>query len=182
MFVQPIIQSCIVFIFLTIFFYTYVASIEREEFENQLHKIVDDIFNEYRDNITNSFPEDENKKEVSKTAIYGFIDYKEYDIKKKSKSQNDNIDKSNKVIIINSIYLILFYIGCCILSLIILYYSGYTIDIKNSLKEGIFILIFIFIVEFTFLNLIAKNYISGNANYVTQTISEKVIEYIDQRK
>ena len=182
MFVQSIIQSCIVFVFLTIFFYTYVSTIEREEFENQLNKIVDDIFNEYRDSIVNSFPKDENKKEMLKTVIYGFIDHKEYDIEKTSKLENNHIDKSNQKIVKDSIYLVLFYIGGCIILLISLYYLGYTIDIKNSLKEGIFILIFIFIVEFSFLNIIAKNYISGNANYVTHIISEKIINYIDQRK
>lgn len=64
MFVQSIIQSCIVFVFLTIFFYTYVASIEREEFENQLNQIVDDLFNQYRNDITAVFPKDETKKKL----------------------------------------------------------------------------------------------------------------------
>ena len=181
MFVQSIIQSCIVFVFLTIFFYTYVASIEREEFGNQLDQIVDDLFNQYRDDITPLFPKDEAKKEIIKTAIYGFIDHKEYDIEKTTTSQNNQIDQTNQQILKNSIYLVLGYISLCIILLLCLYYFGFDINIKSNIKEGIFILIFIFLVEFIFLNLIAKHYISGNANFVIQTVSKKIIEYIDQR-
>jgi len=182
MFIQSIIQSCIVFVFLTIFFYTYVTSIEHEEFENQLNQIVDDLFNQYRDDISNLFPKDETKKEIVKTTIYGFIDHKEYDIEKTTKSENNEIDQTNQQIIKKSIYLVLVYISFSIILLLCLYYFGFDINIKSSIKEGIFILIFIFLVEFTFLNLIAKHYISGNANYVIQTVSKKIIEYIDQRR
>ena len=182
MFSQSIIQSCVVFIFLTIFFFSYVSSIEKDEFETQLDTIVDDTYTQYKDKIDGLFPKDENKKEALKTLIYGLIDYSENMIEIETKSQNDEIDTENKKIISNSIYLVLGYIGICIFILFILYYFGVKLYIGENIKESLFILVFIFLTEFLFLNIIAKNYLSGNANYVIQKITKTIIDYIDQRK
>jgi maltodextrin utilization protein YvdJ len=103
MFSQPVIQSCIVFIFLTIFFFSYVSSIEKDEFETQLETIIDDIYNQYQDKIKGLFPTDETKKDILKTTIYGIIDQSENTIEKSTQIQNKVIDFQNQKIIYNSI-------------------------------------------------------------------------------
>lgn len=183
MFSHPIIQSCVVFIFLTIFFFSYVSSIEKEEFEIQLDAIVDDTYSQYKDKIDVLFPIDPDKKEALKTLIYGLIDHSENTIEIETKSQNDEIDTENKKIIYNSIYLVLSYFGICIFILFIMYYYfGVKLELQDNLKESLFILVFIFLTEFLFLNIIAKNYLCGNANYVIQKITKTIIDYINQRK
>ena len=67
MFIKSIIQSFIVFTFLTIFFYTYVSSVEKEEYETQLNYIVDDLFTHYQPNIKPLFPTNPLKKDLVKT-------------------------------------------------------------------------------------------------------------------
>lgn len=178
--VHSIIQSSIVFIFLTVFFYLYVSKIEKEEFEIQLDKIVDDIFNEYSDNFKDYFPNDKEKKEYVKTVVYGIIVNSKNKIEENTINVNKDIDNQNKKIVTNSIYMVLFYILLSIIILSFLYWYGYLIDLKDNIKEGLFILFFIFLVEFFFLNMITKNYISGNANYFIKTFTKKIIDYINE--
>ena len=182
MFITSLIQSCIVFVFLTIFFFTYVSSIEREEFEVQLDLITDDIFIKYRDKIEHMFPDDPNKKDVLKTLIYGIIDHSEDLLEKKSKGETDEIDSRNSKIVKNSIYFVLGYIVICMCVMGIIWLSGNPLCIGENMKEGLFILFFVFLVEFAFLNLIASHYLSGNANRVLGTLTSTVITYIDNRK
>ena len=177
MFSQPIIQSCIVFIFLTIFFFSYVSSIEKDEFETQLDTIVDDIYNQYKDKIKVLFPADEKEKDILKTTIYGIIDQSENTIEKSTQIQNEIIDSQNQKIIYNSIYFVLGYLFICIFILGIFSYFGLNINLQDNLKEGLFILVFIFITEFLFLNIIAKNYLSGNANNVIKKIAKTILDY-----
>ena len=177
MFSQPIIQSCIVFIFLTIFFFSYVSSIEKDEFETQLDTIVDDIYNQYKDKIKVLFPAYEKEKDILKTTIYGIIDQSENTIEKSTQIQNEIIDSQNQKIIYNSIYFVLGYLFICIFILGIFSYFGLNINLQDNLKEGLFILVFIFITEFLFLNIIAKNYLSGNANNVIKKIAKTILDY-----
>ena len=178
--VQSIVQSCIVFVFLTLFFYSYVSNIEREEFEIQLDKIVDDIFDQYHYKFENMFPEDVNKKMLLKTMIYGIINQSKIMIDEKTKDKNKEIDDNNRQFVLKSVYTVLIYIFLCFFILLVMYLNGYQVDIKGNIKESLFVLVFIFIIEIVFLNLIAKHYMSGNANYVTKTFTQKIIEYIDK--
>ena len=180
--VSSIVQSCIVFTFLTIFFFTYVAKIERDEFKVQLDLIVDDIFIEYSDKINVMFPDNEDKKDALKTIIYGLLVYYDKKIEKTTMEENKKIDNQNAEIIKDSIYIVLVYIIGCMYVLFVMYLCNVPFDMKEILKEGFLVLFFIFVVEFTFLNVIAKHYISGNANYVLQEITTTIINYIENRQ
>jgi len=158
----------------------YVSQIERDEFETQLDKIVDDIFTEYQYKFKSFFPDNKKKKDILKTVIYGIIAQSKIVIEEKTVKENQDIDNKNGKIVMNSIYTVLFYMLLCFIVLFILHYMGYPLNIKDNLKESLFVLFFVFIIEITFLNLIAKHYMSGNANYVTKSFTQKIIEYIDK--
>lgn len=175
------VQSAIVFIFLTIFFFSYVSTIEKEEYKNQLEFIVDDIFDDYHDNIKTMFPQQKKHKELSKTLIYGFIDHTENELAESTKDIEKEIDDRNKKIIHNSIFLIIGYTCLVIFILCLMYCFGNRFSLIEHFKEGMFILFFIFVVEFAFLNIIAKHYISGNANYVVKSFTSSVMNYIKNR-
>jgi hypothetical protein len=121
------------------------------------------------------------KKDILKTSIYGIIDNIENKIEINNQNENSKIDDSNQKIIYNSIYVVIGYIILCLIIISIFKYIGININIKENLKESLFILIFIFLIEFLFLNIIAKNYISGNANNVLKKICTNIIQYINKR-
>ena len=178
---HALIQSTLVFIFLTIFFFTYVSSVEKEEFDAQLTIIVDDLFNQYHDDIQRFIPKNPGMKVAYKTILYGIIDSSEDTIDQQTMHDKQEVIDDNKIVIRNSMVMIAIYSLCIIAVLCILSYYGCKIDIISNLKEGCFILLFIFLIEFLFLTVIARNYISGNADAVKKKIASSIIRYVDSR-
>lgn len=177
MYSQAITQSCIVFIFLTLFFFNYVSNIEKEEYQTQLELIVDDLFREL-----NIKPiDDKSKKDLIKAIIYGIIGIAEDEIDEITKPNVKMISDSNDLIIRQSYTLMSIYVIMSIVFLSILYIFGDCFSLSENFKEGFFMLLFIFLVEFLFLNLIAKHYIAGNLNMVKQSIVKVVIDYVNER-
>lgn len=177
MYSQAITQSCIVFIFLTLFFFNYVSNIEKEEYKAQLELMVDDLFEEL-----NIKPiDDKSKKDLIKVIIYGIIGIGEDEIENNTKDTVKMIDKSNQLIVNQSYTLMAVYIVMSIIFLVILHHFGECFSMGENIKEGLFMLLFIFCVEFLFLNLIAKHYIAGNLNMVKENIVNVILEYIKER-
>ena len=188
-FSNVLIQTIIIFIFLTVFFFTYVSRIENTEFQSQLTFITDSIYSRYKKNINESlekYSANEDKKRYIKTTIYGLIDYEEEEIMKRSqdenkkiKDRNDNIEKDStfyvKILVISGIVILLV--------LFFIMYKKYEchLPLDIYLKEGLIVLLFIFIVEMVFLNLVVKNYISANPNEIKNKIATSVINYIDNK-
>lgn len=174
---NSLIQGSIVFAFLTFFFFTYVVNVEKEEFEKQVNMVVDVIFERYSEKfrllLNNKLP---------KTALYGVIDSTEEDFIKSSLKDTEELTKKNKEIISSSVKSVGIFIISTIFIIATLSFYGYCISFKDITKEAIFILFFIFLVEFTFINLIAKNYISANPNYVKNKIARSIIEYVNKKK
>ena len=179
MYSQAITQSCIVFIFLTIFFFNYVSDIEKEEYKSQLERLVDDFFKDV--NIDFS-PIPEDKKKLVKIMLYGLIDQSENEIETQTKDTANLIDELNDGIVKQSYTLMLIYFLLSLLFLYILYKFGDCFSLSDNIKEGVFILFFIFIVEFSFLNLIAKHYIAANLNNIKKMVAEVIIDYVNNRK
>lgn len=179
---NALVQGVIVFAFLTIFFFSYVSQTEKEEFENQVNMVVDDIYGQYKTDISNVLPKNANDRTLAKATIYGIIDSNEEYLDKTSSESRKEIDKSNADILKSSVLSVLILAMIVVGILIVLGLMGYCVPLKNFVKEGSFILIFIFLTEFLFLNVIAKNYISANPNLVRQKIAQAVIDYADNRK
>jgi len=169
-------QSCIVFIFLTIFFYTYVSSIEKEEYQHQLERLVDDFFKS-----VDSISLQKDKENIVKMIIYGAIDTEEDQLDENTKETANLIDQMNSKVIDQSYSIVIIYIIMSLIFLFILYKFGDCFSLTDNLKEGLFILFFIFVVEFSFLNLIAKNYIASNLNTVKTMVAQVIINYVNNR-
>lgn len=176
-FSNSLIQGAIVFAFLTFFFFTYVVNVEKEEFQKQVDMVVDVIFQRYADQFKRIL-----NNKLSKTAVYGIIDSTEEDFIKSSLEETEDLNRKNKEIISTSIKSVGIFIGAIVLIIVSLSFYGYCIPFKDITKEAIFILLFIFLVEFTFINLIAKNYISANPNYVKNKIAQSIIDYVNKKK
>ena len=173
---NSLIQGSIVFAFLTFFFFTYVANVEKEEFKKQVDMVVDVIFKRYADKFKPIL-----SHKLSKSVVYGILDSTQEDFIKSSIEQTVELTNKNNEIISTSIKTVGFFILGSVILISLLYAYGYCIPVKYITKEAIFILIFIFLVEFIFINLIAKNYISANPNYVKNKIAQSIIDYVNKK-
>lgn len=181
------IQVAIIFAFLTIFFFSYVSSVENTEFKDQLDFVIDNIYKRHEldiKNLIDKYSLNQDKKDLLKMQIYGMIDLEEDKLKKESKKESDDIKIKNSDIISNATFYVKI-IGSIslviVVSLFILMYNKYdcTLPLKTYAKEAIALLFFIFIVEILFLNMIVKNYITANPNYIKNKIAQAIINYID---
>jgi hypothetical protein len=168
-----------------------VVDVEKDEFQKQLNLVVDTIYDDNKEDISNLFPKDPVKRELAKGVVYGIIDLNEGATDNSLKASPDPIceededDQSiadkNKSIIKTSVISVFLLIMAVIVVLFILTYYDYPIEIGDYIKEGILILIFIFVTEFIFLSVIPKNYISTNPNDIKNDIAKAVIDYVDHR-
>jgi hypothetical protein len=185
-FSNTLIQITIIFAFLTFFFFSYVSKVENTEFKHQIEFVVDSIYKRHSQEINDNINSKKVDKDYIKAEIYGLIDLEEDKINKTSKSENEDIDNNNKKILDNSKFYVIItaIISFIILSLlfIISYYMyGCYLPINSFVKEGVILLVFIFIIEFLFLNIIVKNYITANPNLIKNKIASSIIKYIDKR-
>lgn len=176
-FSNSLIQGSIVFAFLTFFFFAYVVNVEKEEFQKQVNMVVDVIFERYTEKIRVIL---DNK--LAKAALYGAIISTEEDFIKSTLQETEELTKRNKEIILSSVKSVGMFAIATIFIIVVLYFYGYCISLKDITKEAMFILLFIFLVEFIFINLIAKNYISANPNYVKNKIARSIIDYANKKK
>lgn len=181
------IQVAIIFAFLAIFFFSYISTLENKEFKDQLDFVIDNIYKRYEldiKNLIDKYSINQDKKDLLKMQIYGMIDLEEDKLKKESKKESDDIKIKNSDIISKATFYvkIIGYISLVIvISLFILMYNKYDciLPLKTYAKEAIALLFFIFIVEILFLNMIVKNYITANPNYIKNKIAQAIINYID---
>lgn len=180
-FCNVILQVSIIFAFLTIFFFSYVTNVEKNEFEEQINFIVDNIYKRYQDsiNITYNKTNEEQKKYI-KMVIYGLIDIEQEKIKKESIIENNEIKIKNDKIYKDAIYCVIIFLIISIIILVLLSYV-YKLPLKNYIKEAFILLLFIFVIEFLFLNLIVKKYITANPNMIKNKIADSIIKYIETK-
>ncbi len=189
-FSNVIIQTAIIFTFLTVFFFAYVSKVENTEFKGQLEFIADSIYKRHTKDIKEALEKynvDTYKRDYIKTLIYGIIDLEEEKIMEQSKADEDNIKKSNDTIIKNSTFYVKLFVIISIVALLLLFifmYKKYDcyIPMKSYIKEGLIVLVFIFFIEIIFLNVVVKNYISANPNEIKNKIASSIINYIDNNK
>lgn len=185
-FSNTLIQITIIFAFLTFFFFSYVSKVENEEFKHQIEFVVDSIYKRHSQEINDDINSKKVDKDYIKTEIYGLIDLEEDKINKTSKTENEDIDNNNKKILDNSKFYIIItaaisFIMLSLLFIISYYMYGCYLPINSFIKEGVILLVFIFIIEFLFLNIIVKNYITANPNLIKNKIASSIIKYIDKR-
>ena len=178
-FSNSLIQATTVFIFLTIFFFTYVSKVEKTEFQDQITDVVDEIWDENADSIKRQFPSTPHGKNVAKTVVYGLIDSSE-EYLEKNNSKQDIDDKNNKIII-NSVLTILIVVIVIVIVFIISGLFGYYVPFSDVIQESLFILVFVALTEYIFLITIVENYTSLDSDDVKTTIAKGVVDYINQR-
>ena len=171
-----IFQVTIIFIFLTLFFFYYVTKIEQEEFETQIEIVINELYKEIKNDIP--IPPQTTKEELF-ILVDGLLDLIEKKSSKNSETYNKiiNINNNTKKKAFKTLtYTLLFVI---ILSFI-LYSMKFYLNFPSYIKTSLIVVFFVAIVEFTFLQLIAKKYISVSPNNVKLSFAKSIQNWLKQ--
>lgn len=170
------IQVSFIFGFLTVFFFAYVQGVEKTEFKSQLELVVDSIYDQME-------PEYMKKKDIknpeqASVIAAGLIDYAEESITHKNQKIEAEINKQNKSIKYKAFKLLVGVIVILVAICSIILLLGFCVQLGTHVKEAMLVVIFVGITEFTFLMVIAKNYISADPNRVKRNISDNIMSWI----
>ena len=162
-------------IFLTVFFFTYSVTVEKDIVVNQIDFLMDDIFGNFfkgipqedKDNITNQLNE---LMEGSDSAF--------------EQQDDEVIENNNKIIKKSLIFLIIIVAVIVSMITIVFIMKPWTNSNKKQyLIACVVTLLFVGITEVIFLLLIAKNYLSLDPNNLKENIVEELYKnrklYID---
>ena len=154
------IHVCVMFVFLTGFFFYISSNIESIVVKRQLKILA------YSSNIQKL-----NMNQNIKDLIIKKLR------EKNEKEESDEINKNNKVIIKRSIYICIFviFIGIAI-NLGLYYIPIYKLDIIRIIYYNIFSLIFVFITELIFIYMIAQNVDIINPTEIYNYIINNILE------
>ena len=154
--INVLIQVLCIFIFLTIFFFTYASKIEGEVVENQVTFLLDDVVGIHLD----SFPESVKKVMLNQLNSIEVNTPENIEMGKKIDESNNAIkSKTTKILIGLSVAVIIFVITSYVLSKKGVNYFK-NLDLSKILKETAVIITAVGLTEFVFLTYIGSKYTS----------------------
>lgn len=172
-------QIAMIFMFLVIFYFTYVKYVEHNSTIDQIvlteEMIETDLVNSsgnfikwYDKNISEN-----HKKKIQESLIKSLDDFQKQYIKN-NKSTDDSIKKNNSNLEKQSFNYVIFIISLVLFIVLSIMIIGHRVHIFNIIKENTIVLIFIAIIEFVFLMVVIKDYIAINPNIARKTISDVI--------
>ena len=153
-----LIQVTCIFIFLTVFFFTYAAKEEEKVVTEQINFLIDDAVGANLNILPNKMKE----QILSKVNT---LEPSSSDVNEIIKKNNDSIKKKSTTILITISSIVLVIVG------VSMYLSKTTenpffksLNITHILKEVFFIVLFVGLTEFVFLTYFASNWVSIDPN------------------
>ena len=177
-----IFQVIFIFAFLTIFFFAYVVTVEKGEFQTQINLIIDDIVT--HDAIKGILPKGvigltPENEDIILSGILDVIDTK---ISLSSRDAVVNVNNDNAAIRRKAFIVLGVTAGVLVISTIALLMAGFCIQILYEVKEALWVVLFVGITELLFLSVIAKSYISADPNAVKRSIGIAIQKWIATNK
>ena len=177
-----IFQVIFIFAFLTIFFFAYVVTVEKGEFQTQINLIIDDIVTQ--DAIKGILPKGvigltPENEDIILSGILDVIDTK---ISLSSRDAVVNVNNDNAAIRRKAFIVLGVTAGVLVISTIALLMAGFCIQILYEVKEALWVVLFVGITELLFLSVIAKSYISADPNAVKRSIGIAIQKWIATNK
>jgi len=169
-------QVVLIFIFLTIFFFTYVDNVEKESFTTQMNIIVDDIVPDI--NIHEIVPPGQED-----TAIFildGSMEVARNNALNDSKEEDKYINDQNIAIRNKAFILLGIVLGILLLVSLILYLTKHCIPFQIHIQDALIVVIFVAITEMLFLTIITKNYWSVDPGQVRSQIGKSIQKWIKE--
>lgn len=174
------IQILFIFVFLTVFFFTYVNSVEKDVFQTQMNIVVDSVFDDDID--IKSMVSNFNDNDVAIVTLDGSLDLAKkisMDSLKNSDADisynNDQIQKKAYSWVIISVLIFLFIT-------LILYLTKFKIDFKSHTVDALINVFFVGMTELLFLIFITKKYYSVDPNDVKFKLGKSIQNYIKNKK
>ena len=175
-----IFQVIFIFTFLTLFFFLYVVKIEKEQFKSQINLIVDEIIKDnISGNINNIIPINE---EALSLVLYGILDTNEKKIIKNSQKTINDINEKNNKLKKKTFSILYIILGILISGSLLLIILKFCIPILYQIKEALWVVLFVALTEFIFLNFIASKYISADPYEIKRVLAQTVKEKIKKFK
>jgi hypothetical protein len=179
-------QVILIFTFLTIFFFVYVVKVEKEQFIGQINLIVDDLLTkDVQDDLINIIPLDKRNGDFYKNLpilLSGIIDLVEEKSIRDGEDSVDYVVKENKKTKNKAFkYLIISLVSLIILTIVMIV-IGYCIPVTYQIKEGLWVVLFVALTEFSFLTIIASKYISADTNKIKRIFASSVKKAINKPK
>ena len=177
-----IFQVIFIFAFLTIFFFAYVVTVEKGEFQTQINLIIDDIVTQ--DAIKGILPKGvigltPENEDIILSGILDVIDTK---ISLSSRDAVVNVNNDNAAIRRKAFIVLGVTAGVLVISTIALLMAGFCIQILYEVREALWVVLFVGITELVFLSVIAKSYISADPNAVKRSIGIAIQKWIATNK
>ena len=173
-------QIVFIFAFLTIFFFVYVVKVEKDEFEQQMNYVVDniltdDIEREILGPVGHSLPQAQLVALVS-----GLIDGVEFQASQGSKAGVKSVNDKNNSVRTTAFKTLGVVVGILILVSVSMLIIGYCLPVRHQTMEALWVVLFVALTEFTFLQVVAKNYKSADPNKVKRTLGAAITKWIKE--
>lgn len=150
--------SVLVFVFLTIFFFTYVRTVERDIFRNEVGRVIDNV-KESRDAANQYLGIPSRAPKTINVKVYPD------DVKKWEQKNHDTL--------MSSITLCAIVFGALILLTGVMYYF-FCIDLMHIWGRALLYLVFIGLVEYMFLALVTSQFMTVSAVETKQKLLVKL--------
>ena len=170
-----LIQALVAFSFLIFFYFFYVVNIEKEEFEKQIEYLVNDLLND----ATGFLPSLDTD---TKIVMHAGVDALKQKVQESLKEQIQQITDDNRKLKFKYLTIAGILIGVVIAFLTLLFFFFPGVDAVGMGRETLIVLIFIGVVEFSFLNIVSSNYIAVDPNQVRGMIGQSIKEWRTQQQ
>jgi hypothetical protein len=172
-------QVVFIFTFLTIFFFVYVVKVEKAEFKDQMNYVVDHILTE---DIEGKIVPTSIRKETITGLIAGAISEVEYNEKQSTQSSVNIVNSKNLSIRKDAFKTLGIAVGTVVLVSAVILIIGYCLPVRHHTIDALWVVMWVAITEFVFLNIIARNYISADPNKVKRDIGGAVERWIHKNQ
>ena len=175
-------QIVFVFAFLTIFFFVYVVKVEKDEFEEQMNFVVDNILTENIEKELLGPINQSNTQSEIVAMVSGLIDMVEFQEGMGSNAAIKNINDNNSSIRTTAFKTLSIVVGVLILMSVGMLVIGYCLPVHHQTMEALWIVLFVALTELTFLQVVAKNYKSADPNKVKRVLGSAITKWIKEHK
>ena len=168
-----------IFAFLTIFFFVYVVKVEKAKFKDQMNYVVDHILTE---DIEGKIVPTSTPKETIVGLIAGAISVVEHNAKQSNQSAVDTVNSKNVSIRKDAFKTLGIVVGFLLLVSAAILVVGYCLPVRHQTIDALWVVMWVAITEFVFLNIIAKNYRSADPNKVKRAVGGAVEKWIQKNQ
>jgi hypothetical protein len=157
--------------FLSLFFFLYVVKVERDQFEDQVNLIVDNILSDLKTNAAKIIRSTTQRQDLGKKLEDLVKDWKI------PHREFVKIEENNKILMTKTKKIVISFAVILLALVVSLFVLHFCLHLTRGFIENLIVLLFIGLTEFAFLTIVASRYIAADPNQVKYTILNSIEEY-----